>query len=150
MATERQPKEVSEILAALHSLSLDTEEEVLTMARDGVRARLQEEGIDPDAGKAEMKRRLQESRGRLRLAVAREQRQAQMASLAQRRPVDLMSFDQIRMEVSHRLNHLSTGPAPTQVYFNRFKNASDDDLPGLLDDLRLLGEMSEEGDSDHG
>ncbi|MDQ2774234.1 MAG: hypothetical protein M3Y57_04790 [Acidobacteriota bacterium] len=146
MATERRPKEASEILAALHSLSLDTEEEILAMSQDEVRARLQADGIDPDIASTETKRRFREIRGRQKLAAAREQRQSHAAFLSQRSPASgRMSFDQIRTEVSRRLNQLSsTKSAPAQVYFNRFQNSSDDDLPGLLDDLRLLEEIDKE------
>jgi hypothetical protein len=54
MATERRSKSASEIISTLQSLSLDTEEEILAMSRDQVRARLIEEGINPDAKNAEL------------------------------------------------------------------------------------------------
>ena len=151
MATERRPKEASEILDALHAFSLDTEDEILAMLRDQVRVRLGEEGIDPDSGKSEMKRRIQKIKGQQRLAAARQQRQAHEVTLVQRITNSSLSFDQMRTEVSLRLSQLSpSGSAQVRAYFNRFQNASDDDLSGLLDDLRLLEEMDREGGSDHG
>ena len=69
------PPEASEILDALHALSLDTEEEIFAMSCDQIRARLGEEGINLDAGRSEMKRKFQEIKGQQRLAAARGQAQ---------------------------------------------------------------------------
>lgn len=49
-------------LAALHSLSLDTEEEILAMSPDQVRERLVDEGLNPHAMQAQLHQRLKSIR----------------------------------------------------------------------------------------
>jgi hypothetical protein len=151
MPTEGRPQSDAEILSALHILALDTEDEILGMSREEVRAGLIEEGLDPDANKAKLAELLKTIRAQQRLAAAREAREAQEGALSPQRPTPALDYAQIRAEVSRRLGLLSpTGSAQVQVAFNRFKEASDEDLPGLLDDLRLLEALDQKDDAAHG
>lgn len=147
MANERRSKGASEILKTLHSLSLDTEDEILAMSRDEVRACLQQEGIDPDVLATEMGTRFNVIRGRARLSAARQQREALNRTLVHKQIVNALNLDEIKIQVEEKLGLLfPTQTQAAKVYYNRFKEASDEDLPGLLEDLSLLDALNAEGE----
>ena len=149
MAEERGSTEAEKILDALHTLSVETEDEILAMSREQVQMRLKEEGINIDAKKTEMRQRMDHIRRQRTLQEARERRIAAEEVFTQRPTItgyERMSTDQMRTEASRRINQMSSSGTFVQTYFNRFNDASDDDLPGLLDDLRLLEDKNQEGD----
>lgn len=146
MTNERRQKSAAEFLSALNDLSLETEEEILAMSRDQLQARLSEEGINLDAAKADLASRLKTIRGQQRLAEARERRLATESAIATRTKRASLTIAQMRAEVNRLLGLLNPSRTPmVQAYFNRFQEATDDDLPGLLEDLLLLDEQQKEG-----
>lgn len=147
MATQRNPKGASEFLDTVHTLSVESEEEILSMSQEQVRTRLTEEGIDLSSAKTDLASRMKVFRGQQKLVEARERRMAQESLLAERKATTLLNADQMRAEIEQRLGLMpmpNNASAPVHAYFNRFKEAADEDMPGLLDDLKVLEEQNTE------
>ena len=144
MPREPRSKSGSEILEALYNLSLPSDEEIKTMPRDEVLASLAEDGIDLSSHRSQLRDRLTTIRAQLRLSDVRERRLATEAQIATRKHGSLLTVDEMRKEIDRRLGLLMPAKpnSPVYAYFNRFREASDEDLPALLEDLELLDEQS--------
>lgn len=146
MARQGSSRGAAEFLDALHELSVESEDEILSMSQDEVRSRLAEESIDLSVVKVTLANRLKAIQGERRLAVARERRLAREAQISSTLAEFGNDIAAMKAEIRRRLEVARARATPLQtsrvaIVFNRFQEASDEDLPGLLEDLNLLEDM---------
>ncbi len=145
MGAEKEPKTPSEFLDRLGEFLMERPEESV----EDLRARLRDEGVDPDQAVARVRQLVDEKLKESRLAwrqKARQERSGLAEGLA-----GVHSFAQwTREQMLARAREImagTRGAQPAYAHFRNFERMTDEDLRSLLEDFERTTELEKRAQS---
>lgn len=132
---ERKPETAAQTMEALNDFLLGPEPDFRTMPREELAAFVSKYGLDVGPLLKSVRSALAESRGKLDLEVAREQRLR-----LERESRTSSPRPGLREHLLAQIEAIA-GPRMSAVYARKFKEAPDEDLASLLEDFELLDRL---------
>jgi hypothetical protein len=141
MASDETKKPERELVDHILAFAENPDEDILSMSPTDISSFLQEEGIDTSAGFRDLTKKMAAIKGQRRLADAKRKKELFAEQLARltMKPKDALT--NVREEIAGRLQSIDQSEVAL-VYFRKLEGATDSDLEGILDDLRLLDEFA--------
>lgn len=139
MATDKEPQTPSELLDRLNEFLMERPEESV----EELRARLKEEGVDPDRVIQRVRQLVDTTVEQSRLAwreKARKERLGLAEGLASVRSFGQWTREQMLARV-HDILAGTCGVQPAYAHFRNFERMTDDDLRSLLEDFERMAEL---------
>lgn len=137
MGAEKEPKTPSEFLDRLGEFLMERPEESV----EDLRARLRDEGVDPDQVVARVRQFVDSKLKESRLAWREKARQARLG-IAERLADVRLAGQWTREQMLARVRDLLAGSqAPAYAHFRNFEGMTDDDLRSLLEDFERMAEL---------
>jgi type II secretory pathway component GspD/PulD (secretin) len=131
--------DASDILQALHELTLEPEVNYRIKPLSELRSELTSAGISTVPLLKRVKEAIAQAKAEQELIAARERRQIALEKLKSLNQAVTDAPAQLREKIRSLLENLSVGdPAAASAFFSKFEKATDADLQSLLDDLAFL------------
>lgn len=127
-----------EFLMSLHNFVSEDSEIVDALSKEEVAARLKKENIDTSQLIADVQKRIRKIKAQAELDEAEHERNLLLEKFKNTEPEKSAS---IRDKIKELIDNLSISGQELALYYRKFESATDKDLDGLYNDLKILNEM---------